>query len=231
MSDDDSRNRWDHLFAQPRFAPAHPEPSVIRWLFRTFPRDEAASVSLLDAGSGTGRHGLFAAAEGYRATVVDFSAVAVTEAVTVATCRRLSLVGVVATLDRLPFAENSFDGVLSYAVLYYLPYERLRTAVAELHRVLKPGGRAFVMIKSAGDSRGQYGTPLGDHEILLDRTVDGMSWAKELGMTLTLLDRAGVEACFSVFESVVVDRSMVTFGNGRFQDEEWHLVLGKGRGA
>jgi SAM-dependent methyltransferase len=225
---DDSRDRWNGLFSQPRFAPVHPEPAVIRWLFRTFPRDEAATVSLLDAGSGTGRHGLLAAAEGYRTTVADFSAVAVAEALRVAADRRLSLVGAVASMDRLPFAGDTFDGVLSYGVLYYLSYPRLRAAVAELYRVLKPGGRAFVVIKSADDSRGRYGTPLGDHGVRLDRSVDGMSWGKELGLTLTLLDRAGLEACFSAFDPVVVDRSTVTFGNGRFQDEEWHLVLGKG---
>jgi SAM-dependent methyltransferase len=201
---------------------------VIRWLFRSFPRDEAARVSLLDAGSGTGRHGLFAAAEGYRTTVVDFSAVAVAAAVAAAAGRGLSLSGAVASVDRLPFAGDSFDAVLSYGVLYYLPYPGLRAAVAELHRVLKPGGRAFVVIKSAGDSRGQHGTSLGDYQVRLDRTVEGMSWSTELGMTLTLLDRTGLEDCFSRFDPVLVDRSTVTFGNGRFQDEEWHLVLGKG---
>ena len=40
----------------------------------------------------------------------------------------------------LPFADNSFDGVLCLNALHHLP--SYRAALSEIHRVLKPGGRA-----------------------------------------------------------------------------------------
>jgi ubiquinone/menaquinone biosynthesis C-methylase UbiE len=46
--------------------------------------------------------------------------------------------------ERLPFADDSFDVVFSHGVIHHSP--RIAEIVAELHRVLKPGGRAVVMV-------------------------------------------------------------------------------------
>jgi glycosyltransferase involved in cell wall biosynthesis/ubiquinone/menaquinone biosynthesis C-methylase UbiE len=46
--------------------------------------------------------------------------------------------------ERLPFNDNTFDVVYSNGVLHHMP--NTRTAVAEIFRVLKPGGRAIVMM-------------------------------------------------------------------------------------
>ena len=46
---------------------------------------------------------------------------------------------VVADAQSLPFADQSFDLVLGHAVLHHLPH--LDIAFAEIHRVLRPGGR------------------------------------------------------------------------------------------
>ena len=53
-------------------------------------------------------------------------------------------VDVVADLHRLPFADDSVDGVISIAVLEHV--RDPETALAEMHRVLKPGGRIFTLI-------------------------------------------------------------------------------------
>jgi SAM-dependent methyltransferase len=56
--------------------------------------------------------------------------------------RRLGLPGVRAAradAESLPFADASFDLVLGHAVLHHLP--DLPRAFAEMHRVLRPGGR------------------------------------------------------------------------------------------
>lgn len=42
--------------------------------------------------------------------------------------------------QRLPFADGTFDGVLCMNALHHMP--DYRTALAEMHRVLRPGGRA-----------------------------------------------------------------------------------------
>lgn len=49
--------------------------------------------------------------------------------------------------ERLPFRSQTFDTVYSYGVIHHSP--DTRAAVAEIHRVLKPGGTAKVMIYHA----------------------------------------------------------------------------------
>jgi arsenite methyltransferase len=57
----------------------------------------------------------------------------------------------------LPFADRTFDAVLTRSVLIYVPDKA--TAVREFYRVLKPGGRVsiFEPINSAARKYGDYG--------------------------------------------------------------------------
>lgn len=50
----------------------------------------------------------------------------------------------VADAERLPFEDGEFDVVYSFGVLHHTP--NTPKAVKEVHRVLKPGGRALIML-------------------------------------------------------------------------------------
>ena len=47
--------------------------------------------------------------------------------------------------QRLPFADDQFDRVLSSMMLHHLDDDTKAAAVAEIHRVLRPGGRLHVV--------------------------------------------------------------------------------------
>jgi ubiquinone/menaquinone biosynthesis C-methylase UbiE len=47
-------------------------------------------------------------------------------------------------IEKLPFAEATFDVVISRLVVHHLPDELKRQAFAEIFRVLKPGGVIFL---------------------------------------------------------------------------------------
>ena len=73
----------------------------------------------------------------------DFSRTAVTKGRAFANGRSLSsLRWEVADAQSLPHPDNSFDTIISCETIEHLP--RPRTALAEFHRVLKPGGRLFL---------------------------------------------------------------------------------------
>jgi ubiquinone/menaquinone biosynthesis C-methylase UbiE len=50
----------------------------------------------------------------------------------------------VANAEKMPFEDNSFDIVYSHGVIHHSP--RIGLIVAEIHRVLKPGGEAVIML-------------------------------------------------------------------------------------
>jgi SAM-dependent methyltransferase len=99
---------------------------------------------VLEIGIGLGAdHERFAAA-GARLTGIDLSDRAVQHA-----RRRLALAGLssellVADAERLPFPGSRFDQIYSWGVIHHSP--DTPAAVAEIHRVLRPGGVARVMI-------------------------------------------------------------------------------------
>ncbi len=54
------------------------------------------------------------------------------------------LPGVQADMQRLPFADGTFDGIFCLHVLEHVPDDR--AGIAELRRVLRPGGEAVIVV-------------------------------------------------------------------------------------
>lgn len=50
--------------------------------------------------------------------------------------------------EPLPYADRYFDYIYARLVLHYLSKDKLPAALAELYRVLKPGGTLFVVVRS-----------------------------------------------------------------------------------
>jgi len=97
-------------------------------------------MQILDAGSGTG--GSLTLLERFgEVTAFDFEPMA-------AEMYRTRKEGriCVASIDAIPFAENSFDLVTAFDVVCQLPSPADETALRELARVLKPGGGLLVRV-------------------------------------------------------------------------------------
>jgi SAM-dependent methyltransferase len=95
----------------------------------------------LEVGAGTGYFSLNLLRAGIvrEATCTDISPGMVRALTANAERLGLSVKGLRADAESLPFADESFDLVLGHAVLHHLP--DLGRAFAEFHRVLRPGGR------------------------------------------------------------------------------------------
>jgi ubiquinone/menaquinone biosynthesis C-methylase UbiE len=95
---------------------------------------------ILDAGCGYCYHTLRLARSGALITAVDFSDVALAAARETITnagiAEKVELKQ--ADLTALPFADNSFEFVVSWGVIMHVP--EMEKALTELTRVLKPGG-------------------------------------------------------------------------------------------
>lgn len=111
-----------------------------------------AGERVLDLGCGFGRHAFEVYRRGAHVVAVDRSAEEVAQVV--AMFRAMQAAGEVdsgltagavrADLLALPFPDASFDAVIASEVLEHIPDDA--TAVAEIARVLRPGGRVAVTV-------------------------------------------------------------------------------------
>lgn len=99
----------------------------------------------LDAGCGTGEHAIRIAMRGYSCIGVDIS-----ENVLRRAARNVAANGLTSgvsfvchALEELPFAKSTFDAVHCRGVLMHIP--EWEKALANLCRVLKPGGRIVIL--------------------------------------------------------------------------------------
>lgn len=53
-------------------------------------------------------------------------------------------------MTRMPYEDNSFDLLICSHILYCIPEDR--KAMQEIHRVLRPGGKALIVDTIEGDT-------------------------------------------------------------------------------
>jgi ubiquinone/menaquinone biosynthesis C-methylase UbiE len=99
---------------------------------------------LLEIGCGIGVDSIQLAKCGFDVTAVDLTENALAIAKDYATLRNVSVDFRLGNAENLEFEERSFDFVYSFGVLHHTP--DIEASVAEVHRVLKPGGKAYIML-------------------------------------------------------------------------------------
>jgi SAM-dependent methyltransferase len=99
---------------------------------------------LLEIGCGIGVDSIQLAKRGFDVTAVDLTENALTVARQFAERRGVSVDFQLGNAEGLDFPDQSFDAVYSFGVLHHTP--DIERSVAEVHRVLRPGGTAYVML-------------------------------------------------------------------------------------
>ena len=106
--------------------------------------EQTRNLRVLEIGCGLGTDGAQFARAGANYTGIDL-----TDAAIDLSRRRFELSKLngrfqIADAEQLDFPDNTFDLVYSHGVLHHTP--DIERAIAEVHRVLRPGGRAVVML-------------------------------------------------------------------------------------
>jgi SAM-dependent methyltransferase len=147
---------------------------------------EPGSGPVLDAGCGAGRMSAYLSARGVAVRGVDLSP----GMVTMARRDHPELDFTVGSLDRLPWGDSEFAGVLLWYSIIHTPPAGLDRVLSEAVRVIRPGGHLLVGFQSGTGTRDvapTYRRP--GREVRLERHL---YTADEIGTRLAALEVAEV---------------------------------------
>lgn len=176
---------WDASYQRGDNFLFHPHEEIIRFVSRNIRKrvgfhefvdvDAGSRTSkLLDLGCGIGRHVIFAHQMGLDAYGVDLSPRAVAEAVGWASREGVPDAEnriVCSDLRKLPWADSTFDYVISHGVLDSMYFAVARDAIAETARVLRSGGLIYCDLISGDDSA--HSREFAGEEVVSTRHEEG----------------------------------------------------------
>jgi SAM-dependent methyltransferase len=101
---------------------------------------QPGSIRVLDLGCGVGRHALQFAQLGFETYAIDGSTAGLEFARNAVAKAGLTLEFTQGSILSLPYADTYFDYVLAFNVIYHGDRSVVSQAIAEIYRVLQPGG-------------------------------------------------------------------------------------------
>ena len=218
----DASLHWDQLHKNPRFRPQYPSDHVVRFLMGSRPLLENGGARFLDIGVGAGRHCALATDLGFEPYGVDTSFVGLQHARQrrCETAPRHLLAQ--ASMLALPFADSSFKLLLSFGVFYYGTANEMKQAIAEAHRVLAPGGKALIVLRTVDDYRFGKGKKLSHNTFQLD-----IADTNELGTVQHFIAAEDINLYFSAFSHVTFEKTETTSANCTRLDSDWLITVEK----
>lgn len=176
---------------------------------------ELMGKKLLEIGPGAGAHSALFAKYGAKVTSADISfkrAFSTQKKFSVLENIDSECQAIQANAENLPFADNSFDIIYSNGVLHHT--ENTEKAVAEVYRLLKPRGRAVIMLYCKS-SWHYWINMLFCVGILRGRLFQGKNWlgpATEWGGAEKQVEKNPYTKCYTKNEIKRLFRNFNLFG-------------------
>lgn len=160
---------WNELFDTGELIWDEPH----EWVVSLVPRLRERGVRrILDLGCGAGRHLIYLAEQGFDVYGTDISTSALHAA-----RERLRQAGVTVPLlysdmAALPFADDSFDALISLHVIHHGTAEDIRVVMGEIYRVLRAGGLALLNFLSTRSYSYGDGTEIAPNTFITESGTD-----------------------------------------------------------
>lgn len=219
--------RWDDVFASRSWG-RYPPEELVRFVARTFDGvADRSKVRFLEVGCGPGANLWFLRRQGFSAAGIDGSQAALKQA-----RERLAAEGLVAAPDAidlrqgdiasLPWDAATFDAVIDIEAIYANEMATICACVAEVHRMLKPGGRFF------GKMFGDKTTGFGTGRLLADGTSADPTEGVCAGFGLChFFSEAELRALFAPFAEFGLDWVHRSEDGGAVSVFEWLVTARK----
>ncbi len=167
-------------------------------------------IKILDLGSGSGRHTVYLAENGFEVTGIDSAQRGIE-----ITKKYLDEKNLNAELicndfyDGLPFEENAFDCIVSTQAMHHNRLYEVEKLISEIKRVLKPEGKIFITVPKIKDI--SHKEPLE-----IEKNTFIPTKGHEQGVVHHYFDVSEIKEMFSDFEIEIKD-----------DDYKHYLIIGK----
>ena len=205
----DYSRHWDDKFSSREWG-RYPPEDLVRFVGRNYKNAVRDRVSMLEVGCGPGANLWFLHREGYRVSGIDGSAAAVEIAQRRLLAENAGLNPVepdirVGNFASLPWPDDSFDLVIDIFAIYANTSAVIEQTLAEVFRVLKPGGRFYSKMWGTGT------TGFGQGQALDAHTFDAIPAGPCFDMGVShFFDAAEIRQKFDAFEIDAIDTVLRT---------------------
>ena len=212
----DANDVWEALFRRQAWG-RYPAEHVVRFVARNFfGAADRRAIKLLDLGSGPGASSWFMAREGFSVCAIDGAPTAIAQLRDRLGQEGLAADARVGDIGELPWPERSFDGVIDNAVLYCNRASARRRIVAEVRRVLKPGG--LLLSANFSDRTWGYGRGVADEPGGFVDVSEGPLANKGFAQ---FFGRAALDELYADFAERSIERASWTLENESRLIELW----------
>ncbi|MBI9052138.1 MAG: class I SAM-dependent methyltransferase [Anaerolineaceae bacterium] len=163
-----NRNTYDHIASHFARTTAWMDADFIARA-KHFIQQLPPQTTLLDLGCGPGRDLSWFTQQGIDAIGADLSYGMLKEAQQAGISNLCQM-----EMRHLPFADHSFSGVWCNAALIHIPKGDIPTTLAEIRRVLLPGGRFCVSIQQGSGEKIERHSLLGNRRFLARYALEEM---------------------------------------------------------
>ena len=206
---------WNELFTQEAFRWKNPHEQVVALV--SILRERGAR-RVLDLGCGAGRHTVYLAREGFEVSATDIAENGLSYTREWLARESLSAELKQSDISHIPHPADFFDAVISIYVIYHKTYACMQQVVAEIHRVLKPGGLALISLQSMRGWRYRRGHEIEPNTFILRDGADA-------GVPHHYSDLAEIADLFEQFAIRKIELEESFEGNKRHS--HWQVLIEK----
>jgi SAM-dependent methyltransferase len=105
---------------------------------------EKGYKSILDLGTGLGRHAIYFSKQGFNVYAIDISEYGINHLNTWADNESVSVDTKIGDMESLPYKDNMFDCLFAYHVISHADSTGVKRVISEIKRVLRTGGEVLL---------------------------------------------------------------------------------------
>jgi len=213
---------WDKVFQDQDWG-RYPAESLIRFTAKNFYQKDRRKINILEVGCGPGPNVRYFAKEGFNAYGIDMSSIAIDKGKRIMEDEGLSAELLVGNIEKMPYSDSFFDGVIDNECLYCNSLENTKKILGEIKRVMKTEGLFYSRTFTNDMYTGRTQTKISDFEY--NEISDGPFANK--GYT-RLIGGDGIKKLYGQFFHIVsIDRLISTINNEEIVISEWIIICQK----